>query len=85
MTFEIRVDFYDEYKTIISEVLEITPPDSIKVDDMENYLTDCVNNWFYKTCRENFNKHWCGSSYEEYENEFEEYLEKTEFHIDWES
>ena len=87
MTFEIRVDFYDKYGTIISEVLEITPPDSIDEDSMENYLIDCANNWFYKTCRKIFNSIWIGKgggTYDEYEIEFEDYLEKTKFYIDWE-
>ena len=54
---------------------------------MENYLIDCANNWFYKTCRKIFNSIWIGKgggTYDEYEIEFEDYLEKTKFYIDWE-
>lgn len=87
MTFEIRVDFNDNKGTIISETLEITPPDSIDENNIESYLVDSVNVWFYTICRQTYDKMWRaqgGGSEDIYDIGYEKYLEQVEFHVDWE-
>ena len=60
MIFEVHVSLEDSYGTDINETLEI-PTDLVEdrsEEDVETYIEDKVNDWFYDTTAEIFYDHW---------------------------